>query len=473
MIARASIKRSQRGFTLVELLVSMVAGLMVALAVIALGRDATNTFQDEARSAASEMSVRLGKERLRNDLEHAGMLSTGSIGRDPQVARTQGDMPNVGAPAAPTNPAVTNHAGIKNLVSVRLSTGFSASTLNPGNDGTDQAAFAYSANNGLNPDGIEVSGSMTTVDEFMGTIQQPPIAGACPARVHLNPQDPAVIRLMQDATGAAFNNAQITANLLAVFHPTPTMTASGYGVRIGNTTNTQYQFAMVGVACGFPGVGVDAQGPYVDLQDQLLTQAQSPGGIIGSGNNDVSINAVQVVRWHIRRKAQAILDGPLPATSTARFELVRTWVPMDIAPFADTTGAPQCIVGGANICDEIVTEFAVDLKFGFSVVTPPANNAITTFDMDTGAVTNAAWAPRTGFVANNQGPHLIRGIRFRMAARSSFPDRRTQLPAYPNFLYRYCTDPVPIANCGNFARVRTTVEDVFLMNQINMTTPPY
>jgi prepilin-type N-terminal cleavage/methylation domain-containing protein len=481
MIARAANKRRserrQRGFTLVELLVAMVAGLMVALAVIALGRDATNTFQDEARSAAAEMSVRLGKERLRNDLEHAGMLSTGTIARDPQVARLQGDMPNVGAPAAPTNPAVQNHLGLKNLVSIRLGTGFSASSFNLGNDGTDQAGFAYSANNGLNPDGIEVSGSMTTVDEFMGVIQQPPAAGGCAARIYLNPQDPAVIRLMQDPTGVAYSNAQITANLLAIFHPVPTMNASGFGLRIANTVNTQYQFAMVGVLCGFPGVGVDTSTvpnrPFVEVQDQLLTQSNSSGGIVGSGNNDVAVNAVQVVRWHIRRKAQAILDGPLNATNAARFELVRTWVPMDVGPFADTVAAPACVVGGQNVCDEIVSEFAVDLKFGFSVVTPPANNTITTFDIDTGAVNNQAWAPRTGFVANNQGPHLIRGIRFRMAVRSSFPDRKTNLPAYPNFLYRYCTDPVAIAGCTNFARVRTTVEDVFLMNQANMSTPPY
>jgi hypothetical protein len=451
----------------------MVAGLMVAMAVIALGRDATNVFQDEGRSAASEMSVRLAKERLRNDLEHVGLLSTGSIYRDPSIARTTGDLASPTAPAAPTNPAVTLHPGIANLHSVRLFTGYSVN--NAGNDGTDQGAYTYSANNVVNPDGIELSGSMTTVDEFTGYVEQPPNGGACAARIHLNPQDPAVIRLTTDAVGVAYSAAQITANLLQVFHPVPTMTGGAFGLRVSDFSGTHFQYAQVGVLCGAPGAGVDAQGPYVEVQDALLTSGQSPFGVV-PGNTAGSlalVNPVQVVRWHIRRKANAILDGTLNATNSARFELVRTWVPMDVGPFGDTNAFAGCTVAGANVCDELVSEFAVDLKFGFSVVTPPANAAITSFDMDTQAATNTAWAPPAGFVANNQGPHLIRGIRFRLAIRSSFPDRKVNIVGYPNYLYRYCTDQTALANCQSFSRVRTTVEDVFLMNQINMTTPPY
>ena len=74
-----------RGFTLVELMVSLIAGLIVAMAVVAPARTATNTFYDAVRVLTTEAAVRVASERLRGDLLRAGFMTTGNIklaGRD-------------------------------------------------------------------------------------------------------------------------------------------------------------------------------------------------------------------------------------------------------------------------------------------------------------------------------------------------------------------------------------------------------
>ena len=451
-----------RGFTLIELLVSMVAGLAVALAVIALGRDATNTFQDEARSSTAEMSLRLAKERLRGDLERIGFMSTANIALDPAVARQNGDLVNNGAPIAPTN-VNPLELGISSLVGVRLQNG--GSVTNGDNTGTDQASgFSYSVTNGLHPDRIEVSGNFTTSDEYTARVEQPP-PGGCGARLHLNQNDPAVLRLLLLPDGTAKNAADATLAIASTFTP---VTGQPFGVRVSDNPGTHYQYASVCISGGVASAAAVGTYPftdvYVNVQYPLLTTTTSPNGVNpgnGAGGN-VVINPFQTVRWEVRRVANGILDGPTTATNQARFELVRTWIPTTYAPFSAGvfTNCPQCA--------ETVSEFAVDLKFAFSVQNPITPTVITTFDMDD-AVNNAAWAPTTGFIANNQGPQKIRGARFRLATRAAMPDRISTLAAPPNYLYRYCTDPVALGACKNFARVRTTVEDVYLSNQARVS----
>ena len=74
------LKRTQaRGFTLVELMVSLVAGLIVTIAVVGLARAATTTFFEAARISTVEANVRTAAERLRQDLSRASYMSTGNI----------------------------------------------------------------------------------------------------------------------------------------------------------------------------------------------------------------------------------------------------------------------------------------------------------------------------------------------------------------------------------------------------------
>src|SRR4051794_23668307 len=80
--ARAS---GRRGFTLVELLVAMAAGLTVSMAAFLLSKNATRFFQNEARVSAAHLAATLGLNRISTDLQRAALFSSGNVLKDPTV----------------------------------------------------------------------------------------------------------------------------------------------------------------------------------------------------------------------------------------------------------------------------------------------------------------------------------------------------------------------------------------------------
>ena len=114
--------RSRAGFTLVEITVALAAGLLVALGIVGLSREANRTFHEEVRASASEATLRTAVDRLRVDLQRAGYMSTGNIMADTSIAKPLGAT-NV----ANTSPAM---AGIKRLASVHLIEGGSQAQNN-------------------------------------------------------------------------------------------------------------------------------------------------------------------------------------------------------------------------------------------------------------------------------------------------------------------------------------------------------
>jgi hypothetical protein len=99
---------------------------------------------------------------------------------------------------------------------------------------------------------------------------------------------------------------------------------------------------------------------------------------------------------------------------------------------------------------------------------PPANQK--TFDMDANAAEIALWTQiASGTAAGFPAPHRVRSVRFRLATRSALADRTEPLALLPGkpYISRYCTDSaVP---CHRFARVRTIMSEVALINQAGMT----
>src|SRR4051812_27995211 len=71
-----------RGFTLIELIVAITAGMFVAIAAFALSRQGSRFFQQEARIANAQFAATAGFERMRNDIARASFLSTPNIQRD-------------------------------------------------------------------------------------------------------------------------------------------------------------------------------------------------------------------------------------------------------------------------------------------------------------------------------------------------------------------------------------------------------
>ena len=433
-------RNSSRGFTLVELMVSLAAGLVVTIAVVGLARAATTTFFEAARISSVEATVRNASERLRQDLARTAYMSTGNI----RLARD-------GAPGVPLahriavpNPSLVGASGsritaLDNLQGVSIIVG--GSGLAPiANAGTP----ALSTPNGLNPDALILGGNYTTDDSYVGTLLPGP--SLCGGQiVALNSvSDAAVRRLLGGAVPLA--------GLQAAFTPVP---GRLYAARVVDPNGCQHfvqlcQVAMAG-AIGQVHLALDtANNPSV-----MGTGVTTCGG---DPTEDVVISPVHRVRWYIGPNTDPSLDpdpGVEPAAS--KFNLYRE--------FLDAANPPAPIAATR----QIVAEYAIDLKFGITIA--DAANALQVYEMDDAiaAPQITLWTqPAGGTAAGGPAPHRVRSVRFRIATRATVPDRRFPLTSSPGapYLTRYCVDP---PGCTKYSRVRTVVSEVALINQLGMS----
>jgi hypothetical protein len=440
-------RRGQGGFTLIELTVSLLAGLIVAIGIMGLSRDATHTFHEEMRGSVAEANLRTAVDRLRADLARAGYMSTGNVYSDPMIAK----LPGVANPI--TNPGL---AGLARLTSIMLDEGDTTGTPTP-----------LSAINGVAPDAIEIGGNMTTTDQYEVSLIQPGGAGGCQT-IFLNATSPSMFRILGlGAAGATeLNN---------IFQPTPDGTGSFIVRLVDKTGHTQFLATCPGVAPtgigagGAPFILVNALTPV-----QLAAATGTVGGLNGYGSG-AQVNPVQIVRWELlpaTSEPAQYQNSPLggqPLTPTVvdptKYDLVRSFVDA-------VTGKPI----PATV--EVVAEYAVDLSFAFSVDQGISNLQpnIVTFPFGMAAGTGSSlWAQNITIVppVGQVGPEKIRSVRVRLATRASEPDR-TLTVAVPNstggFMYRYCVLPggCPTPNTAGvqqFARARTVTAEVSLPNQ--------
>lgn len=434
--------RGQRGFTLIELTVSLVAGLIVAMGVVALSKSSTQTFHEEIRSAAAEANLRTAVDRLRADLGRAGFMSTANIVVDSHVAKPLGTL----------NPAPAGWA-LARLASVHLTTGGSLAN-----------GLALEATNNLDPDAVELGGNMTTTDAYPATIvPSTGTVGGC-VRVNLDPQSPAIYRLL----GAS---AQPKLDLNNAFEPV----TGQFAVRVvDRSMHTQYVATCPGqgMATGIDTGTAPLGQPYimVDASTPILTASQAPTSII-NGMAQVWVNPVALVRWELlsaEGEAAMFNLSPLsglPLTPTVvdqtKYDLVRSYVDVN-------TGK---VIAAST---EIVAEYAVDLKLGFSVETGTTLlPSIVTYPFED-ETDNGLWS---GDVSTQPqpattGPQRIRSIRVRIATRTAQADRTLNVPVpgqAGTYLYRYCVvagcDPTNLPGLLQYARARTVVTEVSLPNQ--------
>jgi type II secretory pathway pseudopilin PulG len=461
-LRRGGPRRAERAFTLVELLVSMVAGLMVALAVVGLSREASNTFHEETRIAGAEMQIRAAMDRIRADLSRAAFMSTGNIWIDPMILpSTIGATTNVAGISSGTFKSTTDMS-LYSLAGLQLNVGGSA------------AATPLSATNGLSPDSIDIAGNLTSAVQLPiggATSTTAPIvdkAGCSGAgqRVYLDvDSSPALWQLVGLQLGASDAGtpgptvAQLAVALNAAFQPVP---LKPFIVRIVDQTGkAQYGVTCATLAAGW-AVNAGIQQAWVDLDS-----TSPPILIAGTGGGTATINPIQIVHWQV----QGALVGYTGAGGdTTKYDLTRQYV--------DATGA---LLGSP----EVVAEYVADLKFAFAV----DNTLTTTGNFAPGgtssqvvlAFEDPANATIAGDVTKETAPPLtdltgpqpqrIRSIRVRLATRAELPDRTEPLDAGLNYLYRYCIAS-PAANCVAgapvFARTRTIVTEVALPNQARL-----
>jgi hypothetical protein len=466
-------RRTASGFTLVELTVAMVAGLVVALGIMALSREATRTFHEEVRGAAAEAQLRTAADRLRADLQRAAFMSTANIMADPQIAKS---------PAATSNVSYIKNAkamaGLMRLASISY-----GPNGKPGDSFTlNSLSLSAQQSPALTPDLVEIGGNMTTTEQFevQNICTQP--TGACAAasasctRILLSPLSGAVYRVGVGSTSASDA-------MRYLFQPVPSGMTNQFIVRLVDTTgHTQYLATCAGAApAGLTGSGFTQ--PYVDIDTSSTpiqsavstgTQGGAQGYCVGC-----SVNPVQIVRWEI---TSATLEGTnqpqyaaaLDNMSTSygnidvtKYDLMRTYV--------DATGAP------VYATSELVAEYAVDLKLALSVDTTPLGDqkpTITTLTFDD-ATNNGNWAYDVSAKnppPANAGPQRIRSARVLVVTRAALPDRTVNVPlanfGKEEFLYRYCVAPPCLASGAktndqtlHWARTRTFTLEVALPNQ--------
>ncbi len=425
-------RRHSRGFTLIELMVSLIAGLFVSLAVVGLATQATNIFHEEARTASSEMSLRTAVERLRSDLSRAGFMASGNVQKDSYIAH---------APNLPSMPKTGTYNGLYRLAGIHLYY----------QGGVTNAPLSVAA--GMTPDTAELSGNFTTTDEYVVRFPESGRSVCGGTRIWLETDSPAMWRILgqSDPNGA----------LEASFQP---VLGSAFLVRVTDDTgHYQYLPTCLGAAAGVTGSGLAATA-FVDLDTTvmpLLTakDTKTNGGATGLGVGRLRINPVQTVRWEVRKiDTTKPGDGPyaqLVAPAGDKYELFRTYV--DVA--GNLTQAP-----------ELVAEYAVDLRFAFSADLNPliaTPRDLTVYGFSDVRNKDVADDVTTSVTAS---PQRIRSVHFRLSTRSSIADRNetysvpaanAQQGAYPT---RYCV----LASCTpgqlGWARIRSITSEVATPN---------
>ncbi|MBK6465179.1 MAG: type II secretion system protein [Myxococcales bacterium] len=442
-------RRSARGFTLVELLVSLVAGLVIGLAVVTLSKSVAQQFHEESRANAAQASARLSSLRLRADISRAGLMGTGNIVRDPKAAHLPGGNGAKGIP------------GLQQLSGVRVFTG--GSLIPPSQANTLQLSVVLPSINAgcaaqtpaLTPDSFAVWGNMTSGDEYFGTVDDTAPSACGGKRVVLNPTDPSLLRILRDPNGVAVPAAQAQAALSQVFAP---IANQSFFARVTDNKG-YYHFATT---CAVPVLynGVTATIELAGVNATLTSAQTNEKGGVG-GSEEIAISPLHGVYWFIGRRVNVNLENAGSTDQSAqKYDLMRAWVNS----------------GGVALVNEaeVVSEYAVDLKVGFTVDDPSqpdtSVNKSLTFPFSATAVAKAPWANRdltsaVPIVPNrgSQGPHRIRSLRYRLTTRAAQTDRDEPfVVAGSDYMYRYRIN-------NKYARVRVMTGEVALVNQARMS----
>jgi type II secretory pathway pseudopilin PulG len=413
---------ASRGFTLVELVVAMSAGVLVAIAALLLAKNASTFFQHEARISGAQLAASLGMTRLTADLQRAAYLSTRNNQNDPRLCADGVVLP----------------PGIKDLAGVQIRVNGSEA------DHPSDFTASVSAGNDLHPDSIVIGGSLATAEEFVVDLPQQGAANDVNVHGDADPNGGGAIRRIR--AQASKSGQTLEAALASILMP-------GRFLRVLDPLGN----AMYGVIRGHDVIGKEPSETITIHLDPTPSWVYKPAakaatcGVtgLGAGKDGIRASVVYRVRYDIQSLAKHPKYGALVAFDPkvaavsgedTRTELVRVEL--------DENGA--AIPGSL----ELVAEFAVDLKFGITASGAGLNPTMMTHPFGAKEVDTGATAPE-----------LIRAVQVRLSTRTRAPDRDVKLGSgeavpYP---YRFAVRPGPGA--PRFARIRTLVTNVNLLSQ--------
>ena len=133
---RSRVVRPRRGagFTLIELMVAMTAGLVAIMSIYTVASASSRHFHEQQRVAQTQSAVRLAMEQLRRDLQRAGFLGTPNSRREVRCATPPLEI-----------------AAVEYLA------------------GADTAVLPEAATNGAKADRIRLVGNYATGDSYLAT----------------------------------------------------------------------------------------------------------------------------------------------------------------------------------------------------------------------------------------------------------------------------------------------------------------
>jgi type II secretory pathway pseudopilin PulG len=417
-----------RGFTIVELLVALCAGVLVSMAAFMLSRDATAFFQREARISSAQLSLTLALNRITGDIQRAGFLSAPNITADPTIC-------------AQTN--ATWPPGLSLLAGVNIA---------PSTQATPQSLAQTPP---MTPDQIILGGSMDSSEIY--AVQSITLgAGGAPLITLQGPTtEPATIRAIATLGATETLVSKMTPVFYPSTYPTPAVSSGRFAHIYLPDGNTHWFGVIDSFALGTNGGIVVQLAPLPTLP---VLPVNSCGIVMGASGSGWLFSVVSRVKYDIRSLAGGSSQytpvvapvSPQVTGDSGRTELVRTELAADNTELAGSA--------------ELVAEYAVDMRFGITVSTKVStlnySPTVTTYAFgDANVYTIAA------DVGHNGTPELIRAVQVRLATRTRAPDRDTGLPAGPDGRsLRFLIDPT-LQMQPAYARMRTVYANVALPNQ--------
>ncbi len=431
--------RSDRGFTLIELMVALTGGLFFTIFVFMMTRDVSRFFEGQSRIAETTLSTTSGFERLRADIARAGYLASPNASKD--VNRCP--RPPTGAATTPpqqNGSDFNSMPGLQEMALLRILQGDTLAAFGPTNFMLTNNALA---DDGISPDRIVLWGSYTTAEEF--PVRSVDLVNR---RITFEQGSIALARLGIPSG----NTANDEALLNAIFFQGP----DGRIFRlVDDTQREQY-----GVADEFT---LDSGLPVLRYNNSvglIRKDGDTTCGVRGHGAG-LSINPIDVIRYQLDAPPDTATSniGEAPAyDATTRLDLVR----QVLNPAADPTSTD-----GSDVwATELVAEYAVDLRFGLTVVSELLTGALTYIDENDPKIEEYAGETYGAAGGLTQGPHLIRGVHARLMVRNRLADREIGVLALPENATAKQMVRAQVAE-NEWARTRTLRSHIAVRNSKN------
>jgi prepilin-type N-terminal cleavage/methylation domain-containing protein len=404
-------RRTRAGFTLIELMVALVAGLIAISAIYTVSGASARHFHEQQRIAATQMSLRMAMTQLRADLARAGLYGT----------------PNSDSANPPNLQGCPKPSPRIQAVEFR--------------DDPDGAAFADAyGNNGIQFDRLRLTGNYSTTGGYM-------VASAATATE---------LRLQTDWQGFRrdFMTAPSGGDGTAAVVDEAAFGAAFKAGRYVHVRTLQETSAFARIASVFVGGTSIVPDVRVQLQDPLAIASPCLPGL-GDGAVVAPLSRIEYAVVDPRKDdALAALRSSMDETTENQLGLrpavlVRREIPFgcttDCAPIAGTT--------------RVVLEFAADFELRFVVDNQPDPSRPPDLQVLDGAAAQNALDPEN----SGNYPEQVRSVIVRLSARTPGTDPRFAFVEPDDGpLTRFQAHP----DAPGASRVRTIEAEIFLPNLV-------